>query len=73
MHSGNYLRLKNISLAYNLPELLCKNYLGGVRVKLFVNAQNLLTFSATDLVDPEVTFTSSPLQRCIITGINLKF
>ena len=73
MRSGNYLRLKNISLGYNLPETLCKNYLGGVRVKVFVNAQNLLTFSACDLVDPEVTFTSSPLQRTIFTGVNLKF
>lgn len=73
MKSGNFMRLKNISLAYNLPETLCKNYLGGVRVKVFVNAQNLVTFSACDLIDPEVTFTSSPLQRTIFTGVNLKF
>lgn len=73
MKSGNYLRLKNISLAYNIPECVSRNLLGGVRVKLFVNAQNLLTFSACDLVDPEVAFYNSPLQRCIITGINLKF
>lgn len=73
VRSGNYVRLKNISIGYNLPELFCKNYLGGVRVKIFVNAQNLLTFSACDLIDPEVTFTSSPLQKTIFTGINLKF
>ncbi|MGN0069611.1 MAG: SusC/RagA family TonB-linked outer membrane protein, partial [Prevotella sp.] len=73
MHSGNYIRLKNISLAYNLPAAFCRDHLGGVRVKVFFNAQNLLTFSACDLVDPEVTFTSSPLQRCIFTGINLNF
>ena len=73
MHKGNFIRLKNVQLAYNLPEQLCKNYLGGVRVKVFFNAQNALTFSACDLVDPEVTFTSSPLQRCFFTGINLNF
>lgn len=73
MKSGNYLRLKNVSLGYTLPESVSRNWLGGVRVKFFVNAQNLLTFSACDLVDPEVSFTNSPLQRCIITGINLKF
>ncbi|UKK49043.1 SusC/RagA family TonB-linked outer membrane protein [Prevotella sp. E9-3] len=73
MHSGNFIRLKNISLAYNLPETICRNYLSGLRAKVFVNAQNLVTFSACDLVDPEVSFTSSPLQRCFFTGISLNF
>lgn len=73
LKSGNYIRLKNISLGYNLPESFCRNCLGGVRVKVFLNGQNLLTMSACDLVDPEVSFTSSPLQRCIFTGINLNF
>ena len=73
MHSGNYLRLKNIMLAYNLPARLCNNAFGGLRAKVFVGAENLLTFSACELVDPEVTFTSSPIQRCIFTGIKLQF
>ena len=73
MHNGNFVRLKNVSLAYNLPETFCQNKLGGVRVKVFVEGQNLLTFSACDLVDPEVMFTSSPLQRTIFTGIKLNF
>lgn len=73
LRSGNYIRLKNISLGYNLPDSFCRNYLGGLRVKLFVNGQNLFTKSACDLVDPEVSFTSYPLQRCISTGINIRF
>ena len=73
VQNGNFIRLKNISLGYNLPESFCNNSLGGVRVKLFVEGQNMLTFSACDLVDPEVMFTSSPLQRTIFTGINIKF
>lgn len=73
MQNGNFIRLKNISLAYNLPETFCNRKLGGVRVKIFLEGQNMLTFSACDLVDPEVTFTSSPLQRTIFTGVNLKF
>lgn len=73
MKSGNFIRLKNVQLAYNLPSTWCQNYMGGLRVKVFVSAQNALTFSACDLIDPEVTFTSSPLQKCFITGINLKF
>ena len=73
VRSGNYIRLKNISLGYNLPDSFCRNNLGGLRVKLFVNGQNLFTKSACDLVDPEVSFTSYPLQRCISTGINIRF
>ena len=73
LRSGNFIRLKNISLGYNLPDSFCRNYLGGTRVKIFVNGQNLLTKSACDLVDPEVGFTSYPIQRCISTGINVIF
>lgn len=73
MHKGNFIRLKNAQIAYNLPEQFCKNHLGGVGVKVFFNVQNALTFSACNLVDPEVTFTSSPLQQCFFTGINLNF
>ena len=74
VYSGNFIRLKNVSLAYNLPDSFCRNYLGGARVKIFVNGQNLFTKSACNLVDPEVTsFTSYPLQRVISTGINVRF
>ncbi len=73
MQNGNFIRLKNMSIAYNLPEKFCKKTLGGLRVKVFLEGQNLLTFSGCDLVDPEVSFTSSPLQRTIYAGFNLKF
>ena len=73
LRSGNFLRLKNINLGYNLPDSFCRNYLGGVRVKVFVTGQNLLTVSGCDLIDPEVSFSNYPLQRCISTGINIKF
>lgn len=73
VRSGNYIRLKNISLGYNLPDSFCRNYLGGTRVKIFVNGQNLFTKAANELVDPEVSFGNYPLQRCVSTGINVKF
>ena len=57
VQNGNYIRLKNATVSY----------------KLFVQGQNLLTWSRTRLQDPEVTFTSYPLQRTITTGINLNF
>ncbi|MCS3200929.1 SusC/RagA family TonB-linked outer membrane protein [Candidatus Bacteroides intestinigallinarum] len=73
VQNGNYIRLKNATVSYKLPENFCRNYLGGLRVKVFVQGQNLLTWSRTRLQDPEVTFTSYPLQRTITTGINLNF
>lgn len=73
VQNGNYIRLKNATVSYKLPENFCRNYLGGLRVKMFVQGQNLLTWSRTRLQDPEVTFTSYPLQRTITTGINLNF
>ena len=66
VQNGNYIRLKNATVSYKLPENFCRNYLGGLRVKIFVQGQNLLTWSRTRLQDPEVTFT-------ITTGINLNF
>lgn len=73
VQNGNYIRLKNATVSYKLPENFCRNYLGGLRVKIFVQGQNLLTWSRTRLQDPEVTFTSYPLQRTITTGTNLNF
>ena len=72
-NSSLFVRLKNATVSYKLPENFCRNYLGGLRVKIFVQGQNLLTWSRTRLQDPEVTFTSYPLQRTITTGINLNF
>ena len=49
LEDGSYLRLKNITLAYNVP---IKKVLTGLRV--FVTAQNLLTITKYTGVDPEV-------------------
>lgn len=72
--SGNYIRMKNISLAYTLPEAVSRNLLGGVRVKFFVSGHNLLTWSACDLVDPEVVdFRNYPMMKGFDCGINIRF
>jgi TonB-linked SusC/RagA family outer membrane protein len=73
LKSGNFLRLKNFSLAYNLPESFTRKYLGSLRLKFFAEGQNLFTMSATDLVDPEVGFTNYPIQKNINFGVNIKF
>lgn len=72
LHNGNYIRLKNVGLAYSLPYAWTSHLKVG-RVKLFVNALNLFTWAAYDEVDPEISLSSYPMQRVINTGINIKF
>lgn len=72
VRNGNYFRLKNVSIAYNLPYAWTQRLrLGGVKV--FANALNLFTHAAYDFVDPEVGIGAYPIQRVLNTGINIKF
>ncbi len=71
LRNGNYFRLKNVNVEYNLPyHLIKKLKLAGV--KIFANGLNLATWSAYDQVDPEVSLPSYPVQRVINFGINIK-
>jgi TonB-linked SusC/RagA family outer membrane protein len=47
-----YLRLKNLMLAYTLPKEWTK-VLGMEKVRVYVNAQDLFTFTKNDFIDPE--------------------
>lgn len=49
---GKYLRLKNIQLGYTLPKVWSTKA-GMQKVRLYVNAQNLFTFSKNSFIDPE--------------------
>lgn len=53
VESGSYLRLKTLSLAYNLP----KSWTGKIGInwaQVYVNAQNLFTITGYDGYDPEI-------------------
>ena len=52
--NASYLRLKNIQLGYTLPKSITTR-IGINKLSVFVNGQNLLTFSNIDFVDPEST------------------
>ena len=70
-----YLRLKNVEIAYSLPEKWVK----GIRAenfRLYFNAANLLTFSPYTEVDPENTTGSGtyyPQQIVYNFGVQLTF
>lgn len=49
---GKYLRLKNIVIGYTLPKSLTKK-LGMQRCRLYVNGQDIFTFSNNSFIDPE--------------------
>lgn len=53
MHNASFLRLKNVTLAYNLPKTLI-NKIGVSNTRVYVNGSNLLTFSKYKIADPEV-------------------
>ena len=84
VESGNFVRLQNITLGYTLPT----RFLGPVslsRVRVFVQAQNIATFTKYKGVDPEVNtnftsnnqvgndYNSNPQQRVFTGGVNLAF
>lgn len=74
LRSSNYLRLKNIELAYNFSSIGKK--IGISRLRLYVNALNLLTWDKMKLFDPESTSSSGkyyPQARIINTGVRVTF
>lgn len=49
---GKYLRLKNLTIGYTLPKEWTKHW-GMQKARLYINGQNLLTFSNNSFIDPE--------------------
>lgn len=72
VRSGDYLRVKNVSVGYTLPFNLSNRY-NISAIKVFVNGQNLFTKSDLTYNDPEVTsFTSYPIMKVVSAGLNIK-
>jgi TonB-linked SusC/RagA family outer membrane protein len=73
--SGAYLRLKNVSIGYNLPKaLLEKTFIS--RLRIFATGQNLLTFSSLPKdIDPEAPNDNRyyPQVRTVTFGLNANF
>ncbi|TYR34703.1 SusC/RagA family TonB-linked outer membrane protein [Sphingobacterium phlebotomi] len=71
---NTYLRIKTVSLSYTFPEKLLQK-IGVSTGNIYMNGQNLLTFTNYKVGDPEQpgTFTALPLQRIVALGVNLKF
>lgn len=68
---ASYARLKNLSLSYQLPSSLLKRWhLQGIR--LYLQGQNLFTFTKYIGLDPELPFSQSlPTLRVYTAGFQL--
>lgn len=79
--NGNYLKLSNITLGYNVP-LKENKFVSGIRA--FVSGENLFTITAYDGLDPELTNSDPrysgidsrdkyPSIRTFTFGLNVTF
>jgi TonB-linked SusC/RagA family outer membrane protein len=75
LFSKNYIRLKNIQVAYNLPaNILTK--LNIINLKFFLNGLNVFTLDKIKVFDPEATVESGvyyPQARVLNAGLSLTF
>jgi len=69
---ASYIRLKNISISWQIPDLW-KKAMRINNLRFFANAQNLLTFTRYKGLDPESKSTGLPPLRTISVGAQVTF
>lgn len=82
LYSRSFVRLQDISLAYNLDQSLADK-LGVTNLKVFVSGKNLLTLTSWDGWDPETNQgvgtnfgggdNSFPLMKALSVGLDVSF
>lgn len=80
--SGNYLKLRLLSVGYTLPEI-ATNKMKIDRMRIYLSASNLITFSNYHSYDPEVGGESNlgrgsdnfnyPIPRTVVLGVQIGF
>jgi TonB-linked SusC/RagA family outer membrane protein len=72
LEDGAYLRLKNLTLNYDLP--LRIKTAPSAKIRVFLTGQNLLTITQFTGYDPETGGRASyPLARTVSLGVNLSY
>lgn len=81
LQDGDFIRLKNLTLGYSLPNNAIDK-MGLSKVRIYFSGFNLLTFTDYDGYDPESrsdaggigqTFYSAPAAKTYSIGVNLSF
>ncbi|MDQ0107500.1 TonB-linked SusC/RagA family outer membrane protein [Chitinophaga terrae (ex Kim and Jung 2007)] len=71
LSDASFIRLKNLSLSFQLPENIQRRF-HTADCRIYIQAQNLLTFTKYKGFDPEnQTARSLPPLRVVITGIKI--
>lgn len=74
--NADFLRVRYIQLGYTLPSAFVNSKLRAKSVRLYVNAQNLFTFTSLKMMDPEAGVSSGETvgpTRIFSFGLNAKF
>lgn len=71
---GNYVKLKNITLGYTLPQKLFNSSKFIQNARFFIDAQNVATFTKYEGFDPELSVNNPYPQALLLSfGFNLNF
>lgn len=71
VENASYLRLKNIIIRYNLSEHFKKDRVS--TFKITAQANNLLTFTPYEGIDPEISGIGQPLPMSFTLGLDITF
>lgn len=82
LQDGDFLRIANITLGYDFSKLMTWKYANQIR--LYVQGQNLFTFTKYDGMDPEIGYGTDgwvsgidlgyyPRPKVVLFGANIKF
>ncbi|WP_442795377.1 SusC/RagA family TonB-linked outer membrane protein [Pelobium manganitolerans] len=82
LQDGDFLRIANVTLGYDFSNLVKWKYANQIR--LYVQGQNLFTFTKYDGMDPEIGYGTEgwvsgidlgyyPRPRTVLFGLNVKF
>jgi len=81
LEDGSYLRLRQVSLGYNIPKKIAENW-GFQSLRFYVRAQNPLTFTKYSGYNPEVgggisarglDKDTGPISSSYFAGVNINF
>ena len=72
LENVSFLRIKNISLYYDIPQSIVKS-LGLSSVGFSFTMNNFITFTNYSGIDPETPGTTYPITRSMTLGVNVGF